>query len=76
MDEVVLTALRDSWQKLEALEKRRTAVLSALTEREQLTDALEKSIKEAICFALFSEEDASCSTQSVFSFSYRSLPGW
>lgn len=48
MDEVVLTALRDTWQKLEALEKRRNAVLSSLIEREQLTDSLEKSIKDAV----------------------------
>ncbi|MCK5785579.1 MAG: RNA-binding transcriptional accessory protein [Candidatus Sabulitectum sp.] len=47
MDEVVLTSLRDTWQRLEALEKRRSAVLSSLKERELLTGQLESSIRKA-----------------------------
>ena len=46
MDEVILTSLRDTWQKLEALDKRKTAVLSSLEERELLTDELKKLITE------------------------------
>ena len=48
MDEVVLTALRDTWQKLEALDKRKAAVLSSLIERELLTEQLEHQISMAV----------------------------
>ncbi len=46
MDEVVLASLRDTWQKLEALDKRKAAVLSSLEERELLTDDLKKKISD------------------------------
>ncbi|MCK5133931.1 MAG: RNA-binding transcriptional accessory protein [Candidatus Sabulitectum sp.] len=48
MDEVVLAALRDTWQKLEAMDKRKAAVLSSLEERELLTDRLEDRIGKAV----------------------------
>ncbi len=48
MDEVVLASLRDTWQKLEALDKRKAAVLSSLKERELLTDQLEDQISAAV----------------------------
>jgi len=47
MDEVVLTAIRDSWQRLAALDKRKAAILSSLEERELLTDQLASSIEKA-----------------------------
>lgn len=51
MDEVVLASLRDTWQKLEALDKRKAAVLSSLKERELLTDKLENQIGKAVTLA-------------------------
>ncbi len=47
MDEVVLTALRDTWQKYETLDKRIAAILSSLEERELLTDQLKSQIEKA-----------------------------
>jgi uncharacterized protein len=47
MDEVILTAIRDSWQRLEALDKRKAAILSSLKERDLLTDQLAGSIEKA-----------------------------
>lgn len=47
MDEVVLTGVRDTHQKLEALEKRRRSVIASLAERELLTEELENSLKKA-----------------------------
>lgn len=47
MDEVVLAALRDTWQKFETLDKRIAAVLSSLRERELLTDQLKSQIEKA-----------------------------
>ncbi|MCD4707102.1 MAG: RNA-binding transcriptional accessory protein [Candidatus Sabulitectum sp.] len=48
MDEVILASLRDTWQKLEVLDKRKAAVLSSLRERELLTDLLEDKIGKAV----------------------------
>ncbi len=48
MDEVVLTSLRDSWQKMEALDKRKTAVLLSLEQRELLTEHLKKQVENSV----------------------------
>ncbi len=47
MDEVVLTSLRDLWFSLQALEKRRKAIISSLEERNLLTEILSNKIKKA-----------------------------
>lgn len=51
MDEVVLASLRDTWQKLAALDKRKTAVLSSLEERELLTGELKSQIEKSVTLA-------------------------
>lgn len=47
MDEVVLSKLRDLSQTLEAVEKRRSAILSSLEERELLTGELNDRLNTA-----------------------------
>ena len=47
MDEVAITNIRDRAQAIAELEKRRSAIVSSLQERELLTEALEKSIAQA-----------------------------
>ncbi len=47
LDEIELAKLRDCLDKLRTLDARRTAILSAMQEREQLTLELEKAINEA-----------------------------
>ncbi|MEL6630415.1 MAG: Tex family protein [Bacteroidota bacterium] len=47
MDEVQLAQVRDRVEQLEALDKRREAILKSLEERELLTDDLKQSIEEA-----------------------------
>ena len=47
MDEVVLGSVRDLRDKLTALDQRRKAVIASLSQRDLLTDELEKSISNA-----------------------------
>lgn len=47
LDETVITAIRDRSERMAELEKRRTAILESLAERELLTDELEAAIREA-----------------------------
>jgi len=51
MDEVVLQSIRETWQKLQALDKRRTAIVSSLEERDLLTEELEQQIAGASTLA-------------------------
>ena len=44
LDETVITAIRDRNEKLVELDKRRTAILESLTERELLTDELKAAV--------------------------------
>ncbi|MCD6587841.1 MAG: RNA-binding transcriptional accessory protein, partial [Candidatus Fermentibacteraceae bacterium] len=55
MDEVVLQSVRETWQKLQALDKRKTAVVSSLKERNLLTEKLEKQITEASSLAILED---------------------
>ena len=48
LDEAVITAIRDRNEKIQELEKRRTAILESLSERELLTDELKSSIDSAL----------------------------
>ena len=47
LDEVQITRIRDRMEQLEALEKRKEAILSSIREQEKLTPDLEKQIIEA-----------------------------
>jgi uncharacterized protein len=47
LDETVITAIRDRHDKIQELEKRKTAILESLTERELLTDELKATIENA-----------------------------
>ncbi|OBQ45815.1 Tex family protein [Halodesulfovibrio spirochaetisodalis] len=47
LDEVAITDIRDKFEALNALNKRREAIVSALTEREQLTDELSQALQNA-----------------------------
>ncbi len=47
LDEMQLAQVRQSLERLRALEARRSAILSALQEREQLSPELEKAVQEA-----------------------------
>jgi uncharacterized protein len=47
LDEVAITAIRDRLAQLEELDKRREAILNAMTERGQLTDDLKEKIQAA-----------------------------
>ena len=47
LDEVAVAAVRDKRALLEELEKRRTAILASLTERELLSPALQQAIAQA-----------------------------
>ena len=47
LDETVITAIRDRSAKIAELEKRRTAILDSLTERELLTDGLKAALMNA-----------------------------
>lgn len=51
LDEVELAAIRDRHEQLEALEKRRTAILDSLQERNLLTDALKDAVEKALTLA-------------------------
>lgn len=51
MDEVTLASLRDTWQKLESLDKRKATVVSSMEERELLTDTLKSRIDQAVTLA-------------------------
>ena len=48
LDEVAITSIRDRMQQLVDLETRRNAILKSLSERNLLTDALEKKVREAV----------------------------
>jgi protein Tex len=52
LDEVVITAIRDRLAQLEELDKRREAVLKALTERGQLTEELQQRLLAAESLAV------------------------
>lgn len=47
MDEVVLASVRDSYEALQELEKRRTFILGSMTELNVITPELEKEINAA-----------------------------
>lgn len=47
MDEEVLRVVRDRSEELQALDKRRAAILSSLAERELLTDELKAAVEQA-----------------------------
>ena len=47
LDEVQITRIRDRMEQLEALEKRKEAILSSVKEQDKLTADLEKQINEA-----------------------------
>jgi len=47
LDEVAITAIRDSMAQMEALDNRRDAILKSLRERELLTEELEKRVLSA-----------------------------
>jgi len=51
MDEVTLALLRDTWQKVESLDKRRMSVLSSLEERDLLSNDLRTRIQHAVTLA-------------------------
>ena len=51
LDEVAITGIRDRLEQLEGLDKRRTAILKSLTERDLLTAALEHDVKKAATLA-------------------------
>jgi len=51
LDEVQITAIRDRMLQLEALEKRREAVLKSLQEQQVLTSALQKQVDSASTLA-------------------------
>jgi len=48
LDEVVITAVRDRLAQLEALDKRREAILKSLLEQDVLTDELKNAVESAI----------------------------
>ncbi len=47
LDELQITRIRDRMEQLQALDKRREAILNSIREQEKLTDDLEKQINEA-----------------------------
>ncbi len=47
LDEVVLAAIRDRYEQLEELNKRREAILKSIEKQEKLTPALAKALQEA-----------------------------
>lgn len=47
LDEVVITSIRDRYEQILELEKRREAILNSIKEQEKLTPELEKQILEA-----------------------------
>ena len=51
LDEVAITSIRDRLEQLADLDKRREAIIQSLTERELLTDDLEKQINAAEAMA-------------------------
>jgi uncharacterized protein len=55
LDEVAITAIRDRLAQLAELDKRRAAILSALAERGQLTDELQRKIEQAETLAVLED---------------------
>src|SRR3974390_1110919 len=51
IDEILVTAIRDRLDQLDALDKRRTAVLKSLRDQEKLTEELENRINRAEALA-------------------------
>jgi len=47
MDEVMLATIRDRWEALETLEKRRDFIFKSIVEQDKMTDALATKIKKA-----------------------------
>ena len=50
-DEVVVTNVRDRYEQLQELEKRREAILKSIEEQEKMTPELEKKIRAALTLA-------------------------
>ncbi len=48
LDEVQISTIRDRYEQLEELEKRRTAILKSIDHQERLTPQLEKKLKDAL----------------------------
>ena len=48
LDEVVITSIRDRLAQLEALDKRREAILKSLVEQDVLTDELKNAVESAV----------------------------
>ncbi len=55
LDELELAKVRDSLERLRALDARRASILTAMQEREQLTPALEKALKEATSLSVLED---------------------
>ncbi len=55
LDETVITAVRDHLARLDALDKRRTAVLKSLEEQEKLTEELREKILRAETLAVLED---------------------
>ncbi len=55
LDEVALAQLRDSLERLRALDARRTAIISALEEREQLTSELHTALLQATSLSILED---------------------
>jgi protein Tex len=51
LDEVQLISIRDRFERLTELDKRREAIIKSLTEQEKLTPELEKALREAATMA-------------------------
>ncbi len=55
LDELALSKLRDSLERLRALDARRTSILTAMQEREQLTPELEKALLDATSLSVLED---------------------
>lgn len=55
LDEIALTNLRDGLERLRTLDKRREAILAAMTEREQLTPELASAIEKATSLSVLED---------------------
>ena len=49
LDEVQISAIKEQYEKLRELEKRKQTVLASIEEQEKLTDDLRKRIEECMC---------------------------
>lgn len=55
LDEVAITKIRDRYQQLVELEKRRAAILQSIKEQGKLTEELETKIKEALTLTVLED---------------------